>query len=155
MIRCKGRLKQALLPYNSKTLYFSNSDHYTSGLIVKNLHTKLKLISVKQTLTELRQKFWLCRSRDFVWKVLKNCFLCRKHEVPLFQYPITPSLRRWRLFVSYSFYTTGINNFGPLYVKLNLGSKLGSKALLHKVCHFPHVSIKSRSDFRRCSTVRR
>ena len=147
--------KQALLSYNTKTLYFSNSEHYLSGLIVKHLRTKLKRISVKQALTELRQKFWLCQSRDFVWKVLKNCFLCRKHEVPLFQYPITPSLRRWRLFVSYSFYTTGIDSFGPLYVKLNRGSKLGSMAPLHKVCHFVHMSIKLMCDFRRCSTVRR
>ena len=84
----KAGWKQALPSYNTKTLYFSNSEHYISGLIKKHLHTKLKRISVKQTLTELRQKFWLCQSRDFVWKVLKNCFLCRKHEVPLFQSPL-------------------------------------------------------------------
>ena len=51
-----------------------NSEHYLSELIVKHLHTKLKHSPVKQTLTELRQKFWLCRGRNFVRKVLKNCF---------------------------------------------------------------------------------
>ena len=105
-----------------------NSEHYLSELIVKHLHTKLKHSPVKQTLTELRQKFWLCRGRNFVRKVLKNCFfLCRKYEGPPFQYPIAPPLTKLRLFDSYAFYTTGIDNFGPFYVKLNFDSKPDSK----------------------------
>ena len=81
----------------------------------------------------MRQKFWLCRGRNFVRKVLKNCFLCRKYEGPPFQNPITPSLTKSRLCDSYAFYTAGIDNFGPLYVKLNCDSKSDSKAPLHKV----------------------
>ena len=109
-----------------------NSEHYPSELIVKHLHTKLKHIQVKQTLTELKQKFGLCRGRNFVRKVLKNCFLCRKYEGPPFQYPITPPLIKLRLFDSYAFYTTGINNFDPFYVKFNFDSKSDSQAPLHK-----------------------
>ena len=102
-------------------------------MTVKHLQTKLKHISVKQILTELRQKFWLCRGRNFVWKVLKNCFLCRKYEGPPFQYPIIPPLTKLRLFDSYAFYTTGVHNFGPLYVKLNFDSISDREAPLHKV----------------------
>ena len=133
LIRCEGRLKHTPLPYDTKTPYLLNSEHYLRELIVKHLYTKLKHISVKQTLTELRQKFCLFRGSNFVWKVLKNWFLCRKYEGPPFQYPITPPLTKLRLFNSYTFYTTWIDNFGPLYVKLNFDSKLDSKPPLHKV----------------------
>ena len=115
-----------------KTPYLLNSEHYLSESIVKHLHTNLKHTSVKQTLAELRQTFWLCRGRNFVRRVLKNCFLCRKYEEPLFQYPITPPLTKLRLFNSYIFYTTGIDNFGPLYVKLNFDSKPHREAPLRK-----------------------
>ena len=75
LIRCKGRLKHATLPYDTKTPYMLNSEYYLSEKkIVKNLHAKLKHISIKQTLTELKQKVWLCQGRNFVRKVLKNVF---------------------------------------------------------------------------------
>ena len=67
LIRCEGRLKHTPLPYDTKTPYLLNSEHYLSELIVKYLYTKLKHISVKQTLTELRQKFCLFRGSNFVW----------------------------------------------------------------------------------------
>ena len=81
----------------------------------------------------MRKNFWLFRGRNFVRKVLKSCLLCRKYEGPPYQYPVTPPLTKLTLFDSYVFYTTGIDNFGPLYVKLNFDSKLDSKAPLHKV----------------------
>ena len=39
-IRCEGRLKHAPLPYDTKTSYLLNFEHYLSELIVKYLHTK-------------------------------------------------------------------------------------------------------------------
>ena len=99
LIRCKGRLKHATLPYDTKTPYMLNSEYYLSELIVKNLHAKLKHISIKQTLTELKQKVWLCQGRNFVRKVLKNCFLCKKYEGPPFQCPITTPLTKFCLTV--------------------------------------------------------
>ena len=70
--------------------------------------------------------------------------------------PITSPLEKFRSFDSYKFYTTGINDFGPLYVKLKFDSKTDSEATLHKiyVCHIVHMCIRSRCDFRHCSTVR-
>ena len=66
--------KQNIENNETKTPYLLNSENYLSELIVKHLPTKLKHMSVKQTVTELRQKFWLCRGRNFVRRVLKNCF---------------------------------------------------------------------------------
>ena len=56
LVGCAGRLKHAPLGYDTKNPSLLNSEHYLSELIVKHLHTYLKHISVKQTLTESRQK---------------------------------------------------------------------------------------------------
>ena len=98
LIRCEGRLKNAPLPYDSKTPYLINSEHYLCELIVNYFHFSVTHISIKQTLTEIRQKFWTCRGRRFVRKVLKKCSLCRKYEGPSYQYPATPALTKLRLF---------------------------------------------------------
>ena len=124
-------LKHAPLPYYTKTPYLLNLLNYLSELIVKYLHTNLKHISFKQTHRELRQK--LCRGRNLLRKVLKNCFLCKKYEGPPFQYLITPPLTKLRLFDSYAFYTTEIDKFDLFYVKLNFDSKLDGETPLHKV----------------------
>ena len=85
LIRCEGRLKNAPLPYETKTTYLINTYHCLATLIVKHFHESLLHISAKQTLTELRQKYWICRCRNFVRKILRNCNLCRKYEGPSYQ----------------------------------------------------------------------
>ena len=94
LIRCEGKLKNAPLPYEIKTAYLINMEHCLATLIVKHFHERLLHISIKQTLTELRQKYWICRGRNFVRKILRNCNLCRKYEGPPYQYPATPSLTK-------------------------------------------------------------
>ena len=68
LIRCEGTLKHAPLPCDTKTPYLLNSEHYLSELIVKNLYTKFKHISVKQTRAELRQKFWYVEAETLFGK---------------------------------------------------------------------------------------
>ena len=106
LIRCDGKVKTRASTIWYQTPYLLNSEHYLSEFIVKHLHTKLKHVSVKQILTELRRKFWLCRGRSFVCRVLKKYFFCKKYEGPPFQYPTTPPLTKVRLFDSYAFYRT-------------------------------------------------
>ena len=80
LIRGEGRLKLAPLPYDAKTSYLINSEHYLARLIVEYFHRDLKHVTIKQALSELSQKFWICRSRAFVRKVLKDSTLCRRFE---------------------------------------------------------------------------
>ena len=73
LVRYEVRLKLAPLPYYAKMPYLINSEHYLARLIVEYFHSGWKHVTIKQTLLELRQKFWICRSRAFVRKVLKGC----------------------------------------------------------------------------------
>ena len=113
LFRCKGRLKNAPLPYQAKAPYLINSEYYLATLIVNDIHTRFKHISIKQTLTKLRQNFWICRGKQFVNK----CLICKKYKGPHYQYPVSPPLSELRMNNDFAFYATGVDNFGPLFVK--------------------------------------
>ena len=72
------RLKNAPLPYQAKAPYLINSEHYLAALIVNDIHTRFKHISIKQTLTELRQNFWICIGRQF--EIFENVFLTKSSK---------------------------------------------------------------------------
>ena len=67
-------------PNQAKGPYLINSEHYLAKLIVNDIHTKFKHISIKQTLTELNQNFWICRGRQFVRNIIRKCVICKKYE---------------------------------------------------------------------------
>ena len=117
IFRCKGRLQNAPVPYDLKTPILLNPKHRLAELIVIDIHRNLKHISVKHTLTELRERFWVCRGRQFVRSILRKCTVCRKYEGPSYAYPTSPPLTKLRLQDNYAFFTTGVDNFGPLWVK--------------------------------------
>ena len=100
-----------------KTPILLNPKHRLAELIVNDIHRNLKHISVKHTLTELRERFWVCRGRRFVRNILRKCTVCRKYEGPSYAYPTSPPLTKLRLQDNYAFFTTGVDNFGSLFVK--------------------------------------
>ena len=66
--RWEERLKNVLLPNESKTPCLMIAEHYFSELIVSYFHSILKHISTKQALTEIWQKFWICYGISFLGK---------------------------------------------------------------------------------------
>ena len=92
-------------------------EHYLSKLIIWDIHRKLKHAGTKQTLTELRQKYWVCQSRNYVCNIIRKCLTCRKLHCKPQNYPKTPSLTKLRLADTQPFSTTGVDNFGPVYVQ--------------------------------------
>ena len=117
LFRCEKRLKNAPLPYQAKAPYMINSEHYLAALIVNDIHTRFKHISIKQSLTELRQNFWICRGRQFVRNIIRKCVICKKYEGPSYQYPVSPPVSELRMNNDFAFYATGVDNFGPVFVK--------------------------------------
>ena len=117
IIRCIGRLEFAPIPYEARAPILIYSEHPLAKLIVLDIHRRMKHITLKQTLTELRQKYWICRGRNFVRKILRECTICRKVDGKSYQYPPTPALTPLRLNDERAFATTGIDNFGPIFVR--------------------------------------
>ena len=107
-----------------KTPILLNSNNRLTELIVVDFHTKLYYISKQQTLTEVRQKFWMLKGRNFIRKILRKYITCKKFNSKSYLYPTTPPCN------NYSFYTTGVDNFGLLFVQSMFSSY---SSTMHKV----------------------
>ena len=117
VLRCKGRLEFSPLPYETKNPFLIDPNHPLADLIVVDIHKRCKHALQKQTLTELRQRFWITQGRNFVRKIIHRCTGCRKKHCKSYQYPPSQALTQLRLNDTRVFFTTGVDNFGPFYVK--------------------------------------
>ena len=81
IVRCRGRIDNALnLPYSTKYPVILPGDHYLTTLYILQAHTRVLHNRVKETLTELRPRFWVIRGKSVVRRLLHNCFVCRRYE---------------------------------------------------------------------------
>ena len=117
IIRCKGRLEHAPLPYESRNPILLTTKHRLALLIVAQCHDRVGHLRTKATLTELRERYWICRGRSFVRMVLIKCRPCRRALTKSYDAPVTPPLPSLRLKNNRAFSSVGIDNFGPLHVK--------------------------------------
>ena len=77
LYRCGGRLKNAPLPFDSKFPVLIPEEHYVTELIIRSCHNNVMHNGVKDTLTELRQRYYVCRGRQVVKKFITKCFVAR------------------------------------------------------------------------------
>ena len=80
ILRCEGRLKNAELTTTQKHPAILDTEHYVTSLIVRDSHERVKHNGVKETLTEIRSKFWIVRGRQYVRKLIHECAVCRRHR---------------------------------------------------------------------------
>ena len=74
---------------------------------------------VSQTLSLIRHRFWIPQGRSAVRKVLRSCTVCRRHESGPYKMPLMPPLPAERVSESPPFTCTGVDYFGPLFIKRN------------------------------------
>lgn len=115
--RYNGRLGEAPIPYNARHPTLLAPNHTLTKLIVLDVHQRICHAWVKDTLTELRQQYWMPKGRSFVRKMLFNCLICRRCHAKSYDYPKSPPLTSLRTQDSRAFCVTGIDNFGPIHVK--------------------------------------
>ena len=118
LLRCGGRLGKADISESARhPLLLPKHDQFTN-LVVENCHRKALHVGVSQTLGLVRHRYWIPHGRSVVKKVLRSCILCRRHEGGPYRMPLMPPLPGKRVFESTPFTYTGIDYFGPLFVKL-------------------------------------
>ena len=81
LLRCRRRLNNAILSSDNKTPILLPSKHPYVELIIRQTYDKVKHSSVNNTLTTIRERFWILRGRQAVKRVLKRCITCRRLEV--------------------------------------------------------------------------
>ena len=119
LLRCKGRLKNSVLPYPTHFPLLLPRSHRLTLLLTRRAHERVFHNGVKETLTELRTKYWVIKGRGLVQSVVSNCVLCHKLEGPQYCGPPPPPLPSFRVEETPPFTYCGVDFAGLLFVKMS------------------------------------
>ena len=116
LLRSGGRIGKADVKYSVKyPILLDNKSHLTELLIFH--HHVLHHEGIEYLRSELRQRFWILKSRSIVRKVAHKCRYCRKRNA-MPKSPIMGNLPDVRVTAHKPpFYATGVDYFGPFYVR--------------------------------------
>ena len=108
-------------------------DKFTE-LVVLDCHKRALHSRERGTLSEFRSRFWVTRGRQYVKKLIKNCFTCRKLEGKSYNLPPTAMLSEFSVTEAPPFSNSGVDFAGPLYVKGSNGEMNKSYIALFTCC---------------------
>ena len=116
MARACGRLANADIPYSTKHPVLLPRDHPLTSMIVREAHNRVRHNGVKETLTDIRTKFWIVKGRSLVRSVIYHCVVCQRFEGPACSAPPLPPLLEFRLREEPRFSFIGVDFAGSLYI---------------------------------------
>ena len=117
VLRCKGRIEHANLEFDSKHPILLPSKHPFVDLIIRDTHTRVKHSGIRDTLTTIRERFWVLRGRQTVKRILNQCVVCRRADGVPFATPPSPDLPPERVSDAPPFVNTGLDFVGPLFIR--------------------------------------
>ncbi|KAH7710181.1 hypothetical protein AAVH_22546 [Aphelenchoides avenae] len=95
------------------------------------------------TLANLRMRYWFTKGRITIRNVLrKYCFACRRESMQPFAVPPWPQLPTSRVTNARPFYFTGLDFFGPVYLRAPNGSG-GFYTSKYYVCIFVCMTLRA------------
>lgn len=94
-------------------------DHHLTNLFINQCHKKGHHNVVRDTLTELRRRFWVSKGRQLqaVKKSIGKCVVCKRYEGTAYPAPMTAQLPSFRTQEAPPFSKVGIDLEGSLYMK--------------------------------------
>ena len=116
LLRVGGRLGNAPVVEDARHPVILPRHGEVTRLVILQEHIKSGHAGVEHTLNELRQKYWVVKGRTAVKQLLQRCPTCRRLRA-LPKPPLMASLPAERFDASRPFNSTGIDIFGPFYVK--------------------------------------
>ncbi|XP_067016654.1 uncharacterized protein [Acropora muricata] len=124
ILRSKGRLCNSPLPETAKFPAWLPCDHHITKLIIRDCHHKVMHNGVRETLTELRSRFWLTKGRQVIRKQIYNCVVCRRYEGRSYKVEPSSDMPEFRFKEGYPFKSTGVDFAGLLFVKTVFGREI-------------------------------
>lgn len=85
VVKCKGRVNNADLPGSSRNPILLPAKHDFARLIIKNAHKSVKHCGIRDTLTTIRERFWILKGREVVKQIIKKSVICLKIDGPLYK----------------------------------------------------------------------
>ena len=116
VLRAHGRMKNACLPFEARAPIVLFKNHNLGRLIVEHCHLKVMHNRIKQTVVEIRSRYYISKIRQFVKKCLHECIVCKKINSRPISYPGHSDLPKLRFDDTKPFSSVGIDYLGPLSV---------------------------------------
>ena len=113
VLRAGGRLKNSALPLDTVHPMILPPEHHVTGLIIQKAHESVFHNGTKETLVQLRARFWIVRGRQIVKKHINSCNICRKLEGLAYGSPNMSQLPRHRVEGNKAFSAIGVDFCGP------------------------------------------
>ena len=121
VIRLGGRLISG--DPNESSLMILPYKHYVTDLIIYYYHDKVGHMGSNVVLSEIREKFWVIKGHAAVRRIISKCIICRKNRGKVVGQKMADlPIDRTKSDVA-PFYVTGIDCFGPFYIKHGRGQR--------------------------------
>ncbi|XP_014226809.1 uncharacterized protein LOC106652395 [Trichogramma pretiosum] len=116
LLRVGGRLLNASIKSDQRNPILLPSYHHVTDLIIQDYHVHFHHAGIQTTLSNLRHRFWLLDGKNQVRRVIHRCVICIRHR-PTIMHGKMGNLPAARVQESYPFQHTGVDYFGPLFIK--------------------------------------
>lgn len=116
ILRVGGRIKRALVPYDSRHQMLLPAGHPFSMAVVRSMHRLNLHIGQKSLLAMVRQRFWPLRVKSTIRKVIASCITCFRAN-PLKTSQLMGDLPSYRVQPAPTFAFTGVDFAGPFMIK--------------------------------------
>ena len=125
--KVKGRIEHSTLGSDSKHPILLPPKHPFVDRIISDTHARVKHSRIRNTLTTIRERFWVLRGRQAVKQVLRKCVVCRRAEGVPFPTPPSPDLPPERVSDAPPFVNTRLDFVGPLFIRRHGTDSLSSE----------------------------
>ena len=145
VLRAKGRLRQAPIPWNQKHPIILDIKNHVTQLIVQDAQTNsCRHMGTKFVRAHLQQIFLIIGLRRFLRRLSRTCFISRRWRAQNIT-PMMSDLPPFRFADAekqYPFIIVGLDYFGPFYIEDNSrGLKNSTSAFSCLVTRAVHLEV--------------
>lgn len=117
LIHCRGRLLHSELTTSTKFPILLPRRSWLTTLLIERAHKQTLHGGVADTLSLLREQYWLPKGRQVVKTILKKCLVCKVIEGRVLKQPGPPALPKERVIHKEPFQTVGVDYTGCITLK--------------------------------------
>ncbi|XP_046863330.1 uncharacterized protein LOC124457083 [Xenia sp. Carnegie-2017] len=117
VLRCHGRLKNSSLDLESRTPVLLPKESRFVQLLICEFQHNVKHSGICDTLTTIREHFWIIRGREAVKNIVRKCFVFCKAEGLPYGGTLPPDLPVSRVSDDPPFTNVGLDFARPLFIR--------------------------------------
>ena len=122
VLRVKGRIASPPAADTARNQIILPRDHPATVLMVRHTHASIGHLGREHLIARVRETFWIPQIRVLTRSVLGRCLVCKKLNAKPMTQQMAPLPRSRMMAYEPPFSYTGMDLFGPLYVKHGRGT---------------------------------